>query len=209
MRCRGGSATSAVREKKATARRSAPAGDLLPIDPPSSVLQPSGIHGAREENPKLSLVLAEVLQRYRTGPTDGVFTDGACSGNPGPGGWGTVFVKQNEILAQEYGDETQTTNNRMELTALIAGYQMITPEQTVTIWSDSQLCVNTVNLWAAKWEQNGWKRKDGPVKNLDLVRRLYELSRSRPKTTLRWIKAHNGSRWNEYVDALATSYLLR
>ena len=156
---------------------------------------------------ELVLPVSEVLGRFTKGPHDGVFTDGACTGNPGPGGWGAVYVRANEVVAQDYGSAPQTTNNRMELTALIAGYRMVPADEPVIIYSDSQLCVRTINEWAAGWEARGWRRKDGPVKNLDLVQQAYSLARSRPKAELRWIKAHDGSRWNEYADALATAYL--
>jgi len=77
-----------------------------------------------------------------------------------------------------------------------------------SVHSDSQLCVKTINEWAAGWEARGWRRKSGPIANLELVKQLTALARAHPKVTLRWIKAHDGSRWNEYVDALASSYLL-
>jgi ribonuclease HI len=95
----------------------------------------------------------------------------------------------------------------MELTALIAAYETLPGDAEVTVYSDSQLCVNTVNQWAAGWERRGWKRKTGPIANLELVKRLYQLANAHPRTKLQWIKAHDGSRWNEYADALATSYL--
>ncbi len=154
------------------------------------------------------LPLQKVLANYTDGPHDGVFTDGACSGNPGPGGWGTVWVSDGEVMDQRRGHEGQTTNNRMELTALIAAYEMLPRDEEITIWSDSNLCVQTINQWAAGWKRKGWKRgKDKPVKNLELVQRAYNLSLARPLATLRWIKAHNGSRWNEYADALATAWM--
>jgi ribonuclease HI len=84
---------------------------------------------------------------------------------------------------------------------------MIDPEERITIYSDSNLCVRTLNEWAAGWERRGWRRKSGPVENLDLVRRAYELKRSRPLARLVWIKAHDGSRFNEYADALAVAAL--
>ncbi len=157
--------------------------------------------------PEQNLRAAEVLERYTKGPHDGVFTDGACSGNPGPGGWGMVWVENGEIVAEKHGHDRQTTNNRMELAALIAAYETLPRDAEVTIFSDSNLCVQTINEWAAGWKRRGWKRKQGPVKNLELVRRAYELAQTHPKARLRWIKAHNGSRWNEYADALATAYL--
>ena len=158
---------------------------------------------AKEEN----LPLAKVLERHQGGPTEGVFTDGACSGNPGPGGWGVVVVKNNQAVEQRHGHEAHTTNNRMELQALIAAYELLPEDAETVIYSDSNLCVRTINEWAAGWKRRGWKRKTGPVENLELVQRAYELSSRHPKTELRWIKAHAGSRWNEYADSLATANL--
>ena len=148
----------------------------------------------------------EVLQRYHAGPSTGVFTDGSCDPNPGRGGWGWVWVENGEIRGQGCGEVADTTNNRMELTGLIEAYQALPPDVKCDVHSDSQLCVKTINEWAAGWEKRGWKRKTGPVQNLDLVKRLFDLSKSRPGLRLKWIKAHDGSRWNEYVDALAASY---
>ncbi|MBW2267068.1 MAG: ribonuclease HI [Deltaproteobacteria bacterium] len=150
----------------------------------------------------------EVLARYTSGPKQGVFTDGSCEGNPGPGGWGFVWVRDDEIVAQESGHDGDTTNNRMELTALIHAYRALPEDEQANIHSDSQLCVKTVNEWAAGWEKRGWKRKTGPIANLELVKELYALARAHPRVTLQWIKAHDGSRWNEYADALASAYLL-
>ena len=157
---------------------------------------------SKEEN----LTTRQVLEKYTEGPQDGIFTDGACTGNPGPGGWGTVWVRQGEVVEQRYGHDPNTTNNRMELQALIAAYEMLPKDAEVTIWSDSNLCVRTINEWAAGWKRLGWKRKTGPVENLELVQKAYGLSLRRRGARLRWIKAHNGSRWNEYADSLATAY---
>ena len=149
----------------------------------------------------------EVLERYTAGPKSGVFTDGSCEGNPGPGGWGFVWVDDDRIIAEANGADPDTTNNRMELAALIAAYRALPEDAEVTVYSDSQLCVNTVNEWAKGWEARGWRRKGGPIKNLELVQELYALAQARPGVRLQWIRAHDGSRWNEYVDALATTYL--
>jgi ribonuclease HI len=149
----------------------------------------------------------EVLARYRGGPMSGLFTDGSCEGNPGPGGWAVVWVENDVIRAQKSGVDPETTNNRMELTALIEAFGMLPQDADVTVYSDSELCVKTVNEWAAGWEARGWRRKGGEIKNLELVKRLYALAREHPKARLRWIRAHDGSRWNEYVDALASAYL--
>ena len=150
----------------------------------------------------------EVLKRYTAGPKTGVFTDGSCEGNPGPGGWGFVWVEDDSIVTEDSGTDGDTTNNRMELAALIAAYRALPADADVDIYSDSQLCVKTVNEWAAGWKARGWKRKTGPIKNLELVRELYDLANAHPQARLQWIKAHDGSRWNEYADALASVWLL-
>ena len=149
----------------------------------------------------------EVLRAHHAGPTSGVFTDGSCEGNPGPGGWGFVWVEDNQIVEERYGSEAPTTNNRMELSALVEAYQLLPEDTRVRVYSDSQLCVKTVNEWAAGWEQRGWRRKSGPIANLELVKRLYALANAHPGVELQWIRAHEGSRWNEYADALACTYM--
>lgn len=153
------------------------------------------------------MTTAEVLETYSDGPSTGVFTDGASEGNPGPGGWGAVLVVDDQIVAEDYGSEAHTTNNRMELTALIAGLEMIPPEQSVDVYTDSQLVVNIITKWAEGWKERGWKKKSsGPIANLELVKEAYSLFRQRPKVNIRWIAAHSGNKWNEYADALATAY---
>jgi len=149
----------------------------------------------------------QVLRRYKEGPQSGVFTDGSCEGNPGPGGWGWVWVREGEIVAEGHGHDPDTTNNRMELTALIEAFKQLPEDANLTVYSDSQLCVNTVNEWAPGWARRGWKRKSGPIANLELVRELYALHLSHPNVSLAWIRAHDGSRWNEYADALASTFL--
>ncbi len=157
----------------------------------------------REEN----LTVAEVLSKYHDGPGSGVFTDGSAVPNPGPGGWGAVWVENGEIQAEKHGHDPDTTNNRMELQALIAAFGML-PEDAVTrVLTDSRLCVDTITKWAPGWERKGWKRKAGPIKNLELVQELLALYRARPKCKLVWIAAHSGNRWNEYADSLATAWM--
>ena len=151
----------------------------------------------------------EVLRRYTAGPKDGVFSDGSCDGNPGPGGWGFVWVENDGVVAEQSGTDPATTNNRMELRALIEAYKSLPEDAQLIVHSDSQLCVKTINEWATGWEQRGWRRKKGPIANLELVRELWDLANRHPHVTLQWIKAHDGSRWNEYADALASAYMLR
>ena len=156
----------------------------------------------REEN----LRVAEVLLKYRGGLGSGVFTDGSAMPNPGPGGWGAVWVEDGEIQSEQHGHDPHTTNNRMELQALIAAFTMLPADATTDVLTDSRLCVDTITKWAPAWEQRGWKRKSGPIKNLPLVQALLALYRAHPTCELVWIAAHSGNRWNEYADSLATAW---
>lgn len=161
---------------------------------------------ARSTGPSGPQSTARVLELYTDGPADGVFTDGGSVPNPGPGGWGAVYVVGGEIVEEDSGHDPATTNNRMELTALIRGAGLVPPDTPATVYSDSKLAVNTITEWAAGWERRGWKRKSGPVENLDLVKQAYYVFRRRPELSLEWIKAHVGYRWNEYADALANRW---
>lgn len=153
------------------------------------------------------MTLAEVLATFHDGPQTGVFTDGSSEGNPGPGGWGAVLVVDGQVVAQDYGHEPHTTNNRMELKAMIAGLRMIPPDTPTDVYTDSQLVVNILTKWAEGWRAKGWQKKStGPIANLELVKEAYELVKAKPNANIRWIKAHSGYRWNEYADALATAY---
>jgi len=152
----------------------------------------------------VDLTPAEVLERFTQGPADGIFTDGGARPNPGPGGWGFVYVKDGTIVAEDHGGERQTTNNRMELTAIIRALEHLPADARTTVHSDSDLCVKTLTLWAKAWRARGWQRKDGAIKNLDLVQRAFELVEAHRGVKLQWTKAHDGTRWNEYADALAT-----
>ncbi len=151
--------------------------------------------------------------RLVTCPNTGIFTDGGCSPNPGPGGWAVVVVQDNQILDEFYGGDPASTNNRMELTGLIRALQYcrdtvrISGPQALgnpvgTIYSDSNLCVQTYNSWMSQWAAQGWRRRTGPVENLDLVQELYQLQQQCPQVQVSWIQAHKGMRWNEYADEL-------
>jgi ribonuclease HI len=166
-----------------------------------------GRGGSASRTKRSDLTTAEVLASFSDGPSTGVFTDGASEGNPGPGGWGAVHVDENQILDQAHGSEPHTTNNRMELTAMIHGLRMLPPDSRATVYTDSQLIVNIVTKWADGWKARGWTKKStGPIANLELVKEAHALYKQRPGVRLEWIKAHNGYRWNEYADALATAY---
>jgi len=153
------------------------------------------------------LTPSEVLAKYAGGPQAGVFTDGSSIPNPGPGGWGMVWVEDGRIRAEKNGHERRTTNNRMELTALIEAYRALPTDARITVYTDSRLCVDTITKWAPGWERNGWKRKGPPLKNLDLVKVLLALYRVHPGCPLEWLAAHSGYRWNEYADSLATAWI--
>ena len=152
------------------------------------------------------LTIDEVLSSFTEGPETGVFTDGAAEGNPGPGGWGAVLVVDGEVVEEKMGSDPHTTNNRMELTAMIAGLEMLPPDAEVSVFTDSKLIVDTLTSWAKGWQARGWRRKSGPIANLELVQRAFEMYEQRPGVVVKWIQAHSGYRWNEYADALATSY---
>jgi ribonuclease HI len=117
-----------------------------------------------------------------------------------------VYVVDDEVVVEKYGHEPDTTNNRMELTALLAVLDIVPAGTAVTVYSDSHLAVRTITEWAEGWKKRGWKRKSGPVENLDLVKKVYEGYRQRPELELQWIKAHVGYRWNEYADELASRW---
>ena len=157
---------------------------------------------AIEEN----LTLDQVLAKYTAGPESGVFADGSAIPNPGPGGWGVVWVEGGEVRDRRYGREDHTTNNRMELTALIEAFNLLPDDAEVTLHTDSRLCVDTIETWAPGWERKGWRKKGGAIKNLELVQELLARRRAHPRCKLQWIAAHTGQRWNEYADSLATAW---
>ena len=131
-----------------------------------------------------------------------IFTDGACRGNPGPGGWGAVLrYKDNE--KELYGGEAHTTNNRMELLAAIEALSSLKEPCTVNITTDSQYVKNGINEWISNWKKRGWKTADKkPEKNIDLWQRLDEQV-NRHKVMWHWVRGHTGHPENERADALA------
>lgn len=131
-----------------------------------------------------------------------VFTDGACSGNPGPGGWG-VLLRWNGIEKELKGGEPETTNNRMELMAAIQALSALKRPMLVRLHTDSQYVKNGITGWIHGWKRNGWKTaaKD-PVKNEDLWRRLDELVQKH-QVEFHWVKGHAGHPENERADQLA------
>jgi ribonuclease HI len=131
-----------------------------------------------------------------------LYTDGACSGNPGPGGWGVVLLF-GEHRKNLCGGEQLTTNNRMELRAAIEGLQALTRACAVDLHTDSQYVKNGITSWIHGWKRNGWKTADKkPVKNEDLWRGLDE-ALARHDITWHWVKGHAGHELNEEADRLA------
>ena len=165
---------------------------------------PKQCHNCRSGKTPAAADPAEALLKFEGGPQDGVFTDGGCDPNPGPGGWAAVKVHDGVLVEERAGHEPDTTNNRMELRALIEALAMLDRDEETMIYSDSSYAVKTVNEWAAGWERNGWRRGKSkePVLNLDLVQELLAAARAHPQAKLEWLRGHAGSRWNEYADAL-------
>lgn len=131
-----------------------------------------------------------------------IYTDGACKGNPGPGGWG-VLLRYNKIEKTLYGGEQLTTNNRMELMAAIQGLQALTRPCEVDLYTDSQYLRQGMTTWLKSWKINGWKNsKKEPVKNADLWLLLDNLATTH-KVNWHWVKGHSGHVENDLVDALA------
>lgn len=135
------------------------------------------------------------------------FTDGACSGNPGPGGWGVVLqaINAGEIVKERElsGGAGETTNNQMELMAAISALETLDRASTITVVTDSSYVKDGVSTWIHGWKRNGWKTAaKKPVKNVELWQRL-DAAQARHKVTWEWVKGHAGHPENERADALA------
>ena len=135
-----------------------------------------------------------------------LFTDGACSGNPGPGGWAYILRHPSSgAEREEYGAERATTNNRMELRAVIEGLAALSSSSRVEVYSDSQYVLKGLDEWLDQWKGRGWRTASKkPVKNEDLWRRLDEL-RGEHDLTYHWIRGHNDHPENKRCDALAVA----
>lgn len=133
-----------------------------------------------------------------------IYTDGACSGNPGPGGWAAILScmgREKELS----GGERETTNNRMELRAVIEALSALKEPCEVELWTDSQYIARAINEgWLAGWKRRGWRRKEGELKNPELWQRLDALL-GEHMVTVNWLRGHDGQEQNERCDALAVA----
>jgi len=137
-----------------------------------------------------------------------LYTDGSCHGNPGPGGWAAILEYGGKTRAIS-GNDAATTNNRMEMTAVIEGLRALTEPCTVEVWTDSRYVVDGMRSWLAGWKKRGWKTASKqPVKNEELWRRLDEEA-SRHTVTWNWVKGHDGHPQNERCDQLANQAIER
>ena len=141
-----------------------------------------------------------------------IYTDGGCSGNPGPGGWAYVIIKDGVPFAEKWGAEKLTTNNRMELQAVIAALEFLAlngkKEEKIAVYTDSQYVQKGITLWLAEWKKKGWKTSDKkPVKNKDLWLRLDVLAGQFPVSWV-WVKGHAGNEYNEKCDELTKTAIV-
>ena len=133
-----------------------------------------------------------------------LYTDGACSGNPGPGGWAAI-LSYGKAVRELSGGEAETTNNRMELMGVIEGLRALKEKCAVELFSDSQYIVNALNNgWLRDWKRRGWKRRDGELKNAELWQELDGLL-AKHAVTAHWVKGHADNEFNNRCDALATA----
>lgn len=131
-----------------------------------------------------------------------IYTDGACSGNPGPGGWGVLIIENGETR-ELCGGEQQTTNNRMEMTAAIEALKTLAPGPNITLMTDSTYVKDGITSWLANWKERGWKTAaKKPVKNVDLWQAL-DIEAQRHNVSWAWVKGHSGDPGNERADELA------
>jgi len=132
-----------------------------------------------------------------------IYTDGACSGNPGPGGWAAIILANNEVKDMFSGSEKNTTNNQMELMAPIKAIQKFKKKSEISIFTDSTYVRDGITTWIKKWEKNGWKTASKkPVKNKDLWKKLKNLS-SKHSVRWIWVKGHSQDKYNNLVNELA------
>ncbi len=184
--------------------------------------QPAKAHNSDAEEAKLGKVDTPAAHAAKSPANAGknsksstihVYTDGACSGNPGPGGWAYLIKRDNETVCEAAGGDCGTTNNRMELTAAIQALETLRNEPKTTaisLYSDSKYLVDGITLgWAKSWKENGWRNKQNkPAKNADLWNKLLDLT-AKLNVQYIWIKGHADNAYNERCDAMAVRQIKR
>jgi ribonuclease HI len=130
-----------------------------------------------------------------------IYTDGACWGNPGPGGWAAILINRGH-KKEISGAEPQTTNNRMEITAALEALKALKQPSVVHLFTDSSYLVNAATAWLPGWKARGWRRKDGVLLNADLWQELDRVM-AEHQISWKWVKGHAGNRYNELADELA------
>ncbi len=128
-----------------------------------------------------------------------IYCDGACSGNPGPGGWSAIILQADSVMKKVYGYQERTTNNRMELIAAIKGLECV-DDDVVHVYTDSNYLKLGITVWIKSWKQSNWK--NGKIKNIDLWKHL-DILNQKKKIMWFWVKAHNGDKYNEMADQFA------
>jgi len=132
-----------------------------------------------------------------------IWTDGACLGNPGPGGWAFVMLRYGRLQMELSNYNEHTTNNTMEYQAIFEGLRKTPEKSRIRIVSDSRLCINSLSSWWKNWELNGWlTRQKEPVKNREVIEKIVHLQRRR-SVSYHWVKGHGSARWNIHADRLA------
>tara|TARA_A100001037_G_C14737691_1_gene451685 strand:- start:28 stop:453 length:426 start_codon:yes stop_codon:yes gene_type:complete len=132
-----------------------------------------------------------------------IYTDGACSGNPGPGGWAAIIIKDDEVEEMLSGNEKKTTNNKMELLAPIKAIEKLKNKSEISIFTDSKYVKDGITIWINRWEKNDWKTSSKkPVKNKDLWKKLKNLT-LKHKIKWVWVKGHAQNKYNNLADDLA------
>lgn len=171
-------------------------------------LRITGVEGIYlEESDAEHIPTTPLNEEKATGPKQAkIYTDGACKGNPGPGGWGAL-VLMDGMEKELYGGEQSTTNNRMELVAVIEALKFLTEPSEVVLTSDSQYVINSIKKgWVDNWQKNNWKKSDGShVANEELWKELLALLKKH-KVEFVWIKGHAGHVYNERCDKLANKF---